>query len=177
MRKNRFIVFGAFLFGGGILLLLTFLFKDDFYLVSSILFILFTLSVIGALLDLRINQYLRVAFLVIGLLFLIASMIGLLIKEENLELPIYCLILAILEIINGCVESVEAYHLFKEKNKMWILIAIDSISEIVLGVLMVFERHETLRFHSILIAADLFFEGAIKFINEFVEDKRGHIAE
>ena len=173
MKRNRFIIFGAFLIGGGVLLLLTFLFKYDFYLVSFMLFILFAISIIGALFDQHINPYLRVAFLVVGLLFLIASMVGLLIKEDNLELPIYCLILAILEIINGCAESVETYHLFKEKNKMWILLAIDSLFEIVLGVLMVFEKHETLRLHSTLIAADLFFEGTIKFINEYVEDKRG----
>ena len=56
---------------------------------------------------------------------------------------------------------------------MGVLFAFDAIFEFVLGVLMSIERHATLRTHVTLIGADLAFEGIIKLINEFVEEKKG----
>lgn len=172
MKKNRFIVFGAFVLGGIALLLMTRFYKDYFYLVSFLMLLIAVIGITNALLDPHLNPYLRVAFLVISLLFLIGSMVGLLIKEDNMPLPIYCLILGILEIINGGAELTEAWHLLKEKNFIWIPFALDALFEVVLGILMVIERDETLRFHTTLISIDLMVEGTLKLINEFVEDKR-----
>lgn len=172
MKKARFIVFGTFILAGIALLLLTLFLKNDFYLVSLLLLLLAVSAIIGAYFDPHINEYLRVAFVVIGLLFFIASMLGLLLKEDIMSVSIYCLVLAILEIINGVAKCIESYEMLKEKNYMGIAFAIDALFEIVIGALMVFEKDATLHLHSTLISGALMYEGIIKLINEYIEDKR-----
>ena len=173
MKRNRFIVFGAFVLGGIALLLLAILYKEDYNLLSLLLLFLSIVTILGAMLDSHINPYLRNAFLVIGLLFLAASALGLLLTEEKMSLPIYCIVLAVLEIINGIIKCFEVYHLFKEKNYMFIAFAIDALFEIAIGTMMIFEKNETLRLHTILISIGLMCEGTAKLVNEFVEDKKG----
>ena len=174
MKRNRFISLGAFVIGGIALILSSLFIKNNHTVVSILCFVLAVVVFLPALLDTRVHPNLRVTLLVIGLLFLIASMFGLLIDEENFPTSIYCLIFAILEIINGIAELNEGVEIIKQKNYvMGILFIIDALIEITLGVLMSIERHATLRTHVILISADLFFEGIIKLINEYVEERRG----
>ena len=109
MKRNRFIVFGAFVLGGIALLLLAILYKEDYNLLSLLLLFLSIVTILGAMLDPHINPYLKNAFLVIGLLFLAASALGLLLTEEKMSLPIYCIVLAVLEIINGIIKCFEVY--------------------------------------------------------------------
>lgn len=173
MKRNRFITFGIFVLGG-ISLLLFLLIKSDYLIVGLLCLVLALVVFIPALLDPHLNKNLRVALLVIGLLFFIASMLGFLLEEEAFPVTIYCLVLAVLEIINGIAELLEGVETIKEKNYvMGILFIVDALIEITLGILMSFERNETLRLHVTLISADLFFEGTIKLINEYVEERRG----
>ena len=173
MKASRFITLGIFFAGGIILLLLTNFMSDDFYLASLLCLVLAIATFVPSFLDEHIHDKLKLILLVIGLLFFIASMVGLWLEEQNLPIHIYCLIFAILEIINGIAELNEAVALIKHKNiVMGILFVLDALFEVVLGILMVIERHETLHLHVTLIACDLFFEGTIKFINTFVEEKR-----
>ena len=147
---------------------------SDFYLVAVLSLGLAVVTFVASLLDPHINQNLRLIIMAFGVLFFILSMLGLLLTENNMPVSVYCLIFAILEILNGITELNEAIGLLKEKNyTMGVLFVIDALIEITLGILMSVERHSTLRTHVILISADLFFEGIIKLINEYVEDKRG----
>lgn len=174
MKRNRFIVFATYIIAGVVLILTSLFLDSDHRVVSVLCFALATVTLVGGILDSHKDDYLRVAIIITGLLFLIAFALGMLLNEENMAVHIYCLVFAILEIINGVFEMNEAVALFKEKNYvMGVLFAIDAIIEVVLGILMSIERHATLRKHVILIAADLFFEGTIKLINEYVEEKRG----
>ena len=174
MKRNRFIAFGTFLLGGAALIISSLLIPEDFFLIVVLCLVLALVTFIPTLLDPHIHKNLRITSLIIGLLFFIASMVGLLIHEENLPPYVYCLIFAILEIINGIAELNEGVAVIKEKNYvMGILLVIDALIEITLGILMSIERHSTLRTHVILISADLFFEGTIKLINEYVEERRG----
>ena len=174
MKRNRFIVFATFVIAGIILILTSQFLDDDFKIVAVLCFALSAVTLVSALLDPHLNDYLRLATIVVGLLFLIAFATGLLVTEENMPVSVFCLIFAILEIVNGVFEMNEAIGLIKEKNYvMGALFVIDSIIELVLGVLMSIERHSTLRTHVILISADLFFEGTIKLINEYIEERRG----
>lgn len=174
MGKSRYVVFATFMVMAVSLVLLSILYERDFLLVSFLCFALAAVTLVSAILDKHINERLRMCIMITGLLFVIAFAIGPLLTADNLPISIYCLIFAILEIINGIFEFNEAVDLIKEKNYvMGVLFAVDAIFEFVLGILMSIERHSTLRHHVILIAADLVFEGIIKLINEFVEEKKG----
>ena len=174
MKRNRFIAFGAFLLGGIALILSSLFIQEDFFVVVVLCLVLSFVTIIPTLLDPHLHPNLRVTSLVIGLMFFVAAMVGLLIHEENLPPITYCLVFAILEMINGVAELNEGVAIIKEKNYvMGVLFIIDALIEITLGILMSVERHSTLRTHVILISADLFFEGTIKLINEYVEERRG----
>ncbi len=174
MKKNRFISFGIFLLGAIVLILVSNFVPDDYYLISILCFVLAVVTFVPTILDPHLNYSLRLTIMVVGLLFFIASMLGLLLEQDSFPLTVYCLVFAIIEIINGIFELNEAVALIKEKNYvMGILFILDSLIEVVLGILMVIERHSTLRLHITLIASDLAFEGTIKLINEYVEDRRG----
>lgn len=174
MKRNRFIAFGSFLLGGIALILSSLFIQEDFFIIVVLCLVLSFVTIIPTLLDPHLHPNLRVTSLIIGLFFFIASMVGLLIHEENLPPYVYCLIFAILEMINGVAELNEGVAIIKEKNYvMGVLFIIDALIEITLGILMSIERHSTLRTHVILISADLFFEGTIKLINEYVEERRG----
>ena len=174
MKRNRFITFGVFVLGGAILILSVLFNTNNFYIVSTLCFVLFLVVFIPTLLDPHLKYFLRISLLVIGLFFLLASLVGLLIHEENLPTHTYCLIFALLEVLNGVAEFCEGVDIVKEKNYvMGALFIVDALIEITLGVLMTIERDETLRIHITLISADLFFEGIIKLINEFIEERRG----
>lgn len=174
MKKNRFISFGIFLLGAIVLIFVSNFVPDDYYLTSILCFVLAVVTFVPAILDSHLNYSLRLTIMVVGLLFFIASMLGLLLEQDSFPLAVYCLVFGIIEIINGIFELNEAVALIKEKNYvMGILFILDSLIEVVLGILMVIERHSTLRLHITLIASDLAFEGTIKLINEYVEDRRG----
>ena len=171
---SRFITFAVFILCGVGLIFTSLFLESDFMVVVTLSFALAAVTIVAGLLDPHLNSRLRLIIIATGILFFVASMIGLLLTEANLPVSVYCLIFAILEIINGILELNEGVGVIKEKNYvMGALFIIDAIIEIVLGILMSIERHETLRHHVILIAADLFFEGTIKLINEYVEERRG----
>lgn len=174
MKRNRFICFGVFVLGGIALLLSSLFVPSDFYVCTILCFVLFLVVFIPGWLDPHLNFNLRITILVVGLLFFLASLVGLLIHEENFPVWVFCIVFAVLEIINGITELNEGVAIIKEKSYvMGILFIVDALFEIVLGILMVFERQEALRSHVILISIDLFFEGTIKLINEYVEERRG----
>ena len=80
---------------------------------------------------------------------------------------------SILELLNGITELIEAIAIFKHKsNVMGVLFTIDAVFEVVLSILLIIEGQHALRTHVILISADLFFEGTIKLINQYVEDRK-----
>ena len=173
MGKSRYITFGTFLIGGIVLILCSQFLKSNFYLASALCFVLAVVTFVSGILDKHLNDYLKVTILVIGLLFLIAFAVGPLVTEENLSLFAYCLIFSILEIINAITELNEAVVLFKHKSYlMGVLFTIDALFELILGILLIIEGQHALRTHVILISIDLFFEGTIKLINSFLEDKR-----
>ena len=174
MKRNRFISFGIFMLCGIALLLTSLLIPSDFHVCVILCFVLFLVVFIPGWLDPHLNFNLRITILVVGLLFFLAAMVGLLIHEENFPVWVFCIVFSILEIINGITELNEGVAIIKEKSYMMgVLFIIDALFEIVLGVLMVIERQEALRSHVILISIDLFFEGTIKLINEYVEERRG----
>lgn len=174
MKRNRFIALGAFLLGGIALILSSLFIQEDFFVIVVLCLVLSFVTIIPTLLDSHLHPNLRITSLVIGLMFFVAAMVGLLIHEENLSPITYCLVFAILEMINGVAELNEGVAIIKKKNYvMGVLFVIDALIEITLGILMSIERHSTLRTHVILISADLFFEGTIKLINEYVEERRG----
>lgn len=173
-KRNRFITFGVFALGGIVLILSSLFVPSNFYVVFILCFVLALVVIIPSLLDPHLKDYLRLALFIIGLLFFLGAMVGLLLNEINLPVPVYCVIFASLEIINGIAEFLEGVDIIKEKNYvMGALFIVDALIEIVLGILMSIEREETLRTHVILISADLFFEGIVKLINEYVEERRG----
>ena len=174
MKRNRFITFGIFVLSGVALLLTSLFVPSDFYVAVILCFVLSLVVFIPGWLDPHLNFNLRITILVVGLLFFIASMLGLLLHEDNFPVWVFCIVFAILEVINGITELNEGVIIIKEKNYvMGVLFIIDALFEIVLGVLMIIERQEALRSHVILISIDLFFEGTIKLINEYVEERRG----
>ena len=174
MKRNRFITFGIFAVGGIVLILSSLFIPSNFFVVVVFCLVLAVVVFVPGLLDSHLNQNLRVALLVIGLLFFIAAMVGLLLEDDNLPVWVYCIIFAILEIINGVAELFEGIDIIREKNYvMGVLFIIDALIEITLGILMSIEREESLRTHVILISVDLFFEGTIKLINEYVEERKG----
>lgn len=174
MKKTRFITFGVFIIGAIGLILTSLFVPNDFWVVTILCLVLSFVVFVPGLLDPHLNQHLRVSVLVIGLLFFIASMVGILLTETNLPVEVFCLIFAILEIINGVAEFLEGFEMITEKNYvMGALFIVDALIEIVLGILMSIERHATLRTHVILISSDLVFEGIIKLINEYVEERKG----
>ena len=175
MKKiSRFITFVTFMSAGVGLILTSLFLQDDFMVVVTLCFALATVTIVAGVLDPHLNQKLRITIIIIGFLFAVAAAVGLILQEGALTVSTYCLIFAILEIINGIAELNEGVGVIKEKNYvMGVLFIVDAVIEIVLGILMSIERHETLRTHVILIAADLFFEGIIKLINEYVEERKG----
>lgn len=174
MLKNRFITFGIFLLGGFTLILASQFMDSDYYIVVTLCFVLSLVVFIPGILDPHLHPRLRLFVLFVGVLFFIASLFGLLLNEDSFLISIYCLIFAILEILNGILELNEGVAMIKEKNYvMGVLFIIDALFEVTLGILMSIERHSTLRTHVILISADLIFEGTIKLINEYVEERKG----
>ena len=89
----------------------------------------------------------------------------------TLEIALYCVFLGSLDLFKGIVKLIEAGMMQKERNKMCYLFFVDSLVEIVLGVLMIIELNATIRTHVVLIGIDIVYEGIIKFINEYVEAK------
>ena len=173
MKKSRFIVFGVFILAGIVLILCSQFLKSDFYLASALCFVLALVIIVSGFLDPHLNDYLRVAVLVVGLLFIIGFAVGPLVTEQNLSVFVYILIFSILELLNGITELIEAIAIFKHKSYvMGVLFTIDAVFEVVLSILLIVEGQHALRTHVILISADLFFEGTIKLINQYVEDRK-----
>ena len=174
MKNIKYIIFVIFLLGGTALILLSNFFPNEYHLVSLLSLIMGIITISTALLDLHLDKRVKILTIIVGLLFAINPLIGLILKEETYSIETYCMVFAIIEICNGIMEMSEALLLLKEKNNMWVAFLIDAFIEIILGMLMIRERDETLRTHVILIGMDLYFEGFIKFINKILEERNEH---
>ena len=173
MQKNRIILFSVFMVVATALLICGVWFPYNFYLAIILSSALAIVVLALAFFDPHMDKRLRIGLYVIGASFAVITLVGLIATEKNISLPTYCLLFAILEVICGAAKIIEAVLVLKEGNKMGIAFIADAIFETVLGLLMVIEKHQTLRTHIILISIDLYFEGIVKFINEMVEVKKG----
>lgn len=170
---SRYLTFGAFILSAIGLILLAIFNATDFTVISLLMLITALVTVISTFLDEHIQPKLRMTFYMLGMVMVIISFVGFAISEEVLSVNTYCIFYGVIEAISGGVKVYEGIVIIKEKNKMGYLFVIDGLIEMVLGILMIIERQEGLRTHLILIAADKVYEGSIKLINTYVEDKKG----
>ena len=180
MRRNKFFryfIFAAFLLVSAALVLLSTLFPSDFHLLALTFLLVSIVTIVSTFLDAHIAKQLRILFYILGGILLASSIVGFILTELNLSVDAYCTVYALMEIISGVVKVYEGITIVREKNKMGFFFIIDGLIEIALGILMTIEKQEGLRTHVYLVAADKVYEGAIKFINEFIEDKRGVVEE
>lgn len=174
LRKyHRYIVLVSFLIGAILLFIFSQTFKSRHNLVTAVFLTISIVTFIGTIFDHKVMRYIRFLLLGTSIAFLVMSFVGLTLKETRLEVELYCLILGIFDIVKGLIKIGEAIYVLKDKNKMGYLFLLDAAVEILLGVLMCIELEETLRTHVILIGINILYEGVMKFINEFVEDKLG----
>ena len=171
-RRDKFITFGVFILGATGLILLSLFLPSDFYLVSLTFLIVGLITIVSGLLDKDVRESTRLVILILGLLYFVFSMIGLLFTETNLSVPLYCIFLGSLDIVKGLGEIVEVVNKFKRKNMMAIAFLIDGLIDLVLGILMVIEKDSTLRLHVNLIAGDCYFECIIRIIDEAIAEKK-----
>lgn len=171
MKRNRIIVLIVFLVFGIALLPDSQLIKSEHSLTAMTFFSIAFVTLIGAVLDSKVNKVIRFSLIGLSLVYMALGFVGQFTDEYALEITVYCLILGIADIVKSLVKIIEASIMLKEKNKMCILFFIDSLIELTLGILMCVEFNEALRLHVILISMDMIFEGIIKFINEYVEER------
>ena len=164
-------MFSTFVLASLALVLFSLFFSSDFHLVAIAFLLVSIVTLISTFLDPHIYRQLRIIFYVIGGGLLAASIAGFILTELNISVEAYCIVYAIMEIISGGVKVFEGIIILKEKNKMGILFIIDGLIEVALGTQMAIEKEEGLRIHLYLIASDKLYEGIIKLINAFVEDK------
>ncbi len=174
-RQDKYITFATFMIGATGLVLLSAFLPSDFYLVALVCLLVAMMTLISAYLDKDIRDSTRLSFFILGLLYFILSMVGFLINEINLPVPVYCVLLGSFDIVKGLGEIIEVVNKFKAKNYMAVAFLIDALIDVVLGILMCIEREETLRLHVNLIAADCYYEGVIRLTDEIIAQKRGYI--
>ncbi len=177
VNKDRITSLITFLIGGAVLILLSNSFDDLRSLLALTFGLLAALTFIGTILDPHCEKETRIALHILSGASLLFCIFGMMIHEDVLSLDTYCLIFGIYGIVKGVVKTYEAINIFREKNKMAFLFLIDSLFEIVIGILMVIELSASLRTHMILIGGDAIYEGIIKFINEILEEKKGLVDE
>lgn len=174
MQKNniyRYINFAGFLISAALFIYFAIEFASDFHLVAIAFLVTSLVTLESTFFDYHIEKKFRITFYVLGILLLIISITGFILTETRISVDAYCIVYAVMEIGSGLVKVYEGSMIIKAKNKMGYFYVIDGIIEIVLGTLMAIEQQEGLRTHLIFIAADKIYEGLIKFINSFVEDK------
>ena len=172
MSRDRVTQLVVYIVAGIVLILLSQSFQTDVSLLALTFGLLAAITFIGTILDPRCKNYIRAALHVTSFIFLICCVLGMMVQKDWFTLDRYCVLFGILGIIKGSVKLVESLYIFKDKNKMAFLFLADSLFEIVIGVLMCIEVSEALRMHVILIGGDAIYEGIIKFINEYFEEKQ-----
>ena len=173
MRKKigKYIILVVFAIVGFALFVCSYAIENDRALVASTFFLTALTTFLGAYLDPRLNKFIRATFIAISFACLALGFFGIFMANITLEIALYCVFLGSLDLFKGIVKLVEAGMMQKERNKMCYLFFVDSLVEIVLGVLMIIELNATIRTHVVLIGIDIVYEGIIKFINEYVEAK------
>ncbi|MCR5185087.1 MAG: hypothetical protein K6C32_03290 [Bacilli bacterium] len=101
----------------------------------------------------------------LSLLFFVVASLPLIFRDGKLTTDTFCIIFGSSECVSGLVKIIEAVHLFNIKDKMAVPFLLDSLFEIVLGVLMIIELEESVRSHVILIGIETMYEGTIKCIH------------
>ena len=173
MAKNRIIPFVTFLVAATVCIILCRFLASDYYLVASVCIAFATAILIPSYLEEHLNSRLRIILFLISGLLLVLALLSLVMTEANLDLKTFCLFFAIIELINGIAEVFEGIFLLKKKDYLAFALFVSALLEIVLGVLMIFERHETLRLHMYLLGANLYFEGIAKFVSETIKERKG----
>ena len=177
LTRDRITSLIIFLVGGAVLILLSTSLDDDFHLLALTFGLLAALTFIGTILDPHCEKETRVALHILSGVSLLFCIFGVMIKKDWFTLDRYCILFGVFGIVKGLVKTYEAINIFKEKNKMAFLFLVDSLFEIAIGILMLIELAESLRLHMILVGGDAIYEGIIKFVNEFIEEKKGIVDE
>ena len=172
-KRNRYFIIIIFYLAAISLILISALVKDASHFIEILFFSLAGLTIVGTLLDSRIDKKLRIGLLSIGGFFLVGGILCLILKNPGyVNVSTLCIIFGVLEILSGLIKVVETIMLAKEHNFMAHLFTVEVVFEITLGILMIIERESGIRLHLNLIAAEKLYEGTIKFFNEFVEERR-----
>ena len=177
INRDRITSLVTFLIGGAVLILLSNSFDDLRSLLALTFGLLAALTFIGTILDPHCEKETRIALHVLSGVSLLFCIFGMMISGDKLSLDTYCLMFGVYGIVKGAVKTYEAINIFREKNKLAFLFLIDSLFEIVIGILMVIELSSSLRLHMILVGGDAIYEGIIKFVNEILEEKKGLVDE
>ena len=173
VMRERLTSLLAVVIAGVVLIILSFSYQSNRALLALKFGLLAAITFIGTVMDHHCKNAIRITLHAISVFAIVLCVVGCMVTEEKFSLDIYALIFGIYGIAKGIIKTVETSFKFAEKNKMaWLFLA-DSIFEIVIGILMCIEMSEAIRVHLILIGGDAVYEGAIKFINEFVEQKIG----
>ena len=177
VTRDRLTSLIVFLVGGIVLILLSSTFDDARSQLALTFGLLAALTFIGTILDPHCEKETRVALHILSGAAIVFCMAGMMIRGEWFTVDKYCMLFGIYGIVKGLVKTYEAINIFKEKNKMEFLFLSDSLFEIAIGILMLVELSASLRLHVFLIGADAIYEGVIKFINEYIEEKKGIVDE
>ncbi len=177
MSRARIASLITFVTGGLVLVLLSFSYQDDFSLLALTFLMLAALTFIGTVLDPHCEKETRIALHICSVAALVFCILGMMIYKEWFTLDRYCMLFGIYGIVKGLVKTYEAINIFKEKNKLAFLFLIDSLFEIAIGIMMLIELSSSLRLHVIFVGGDAMYEGIIKAVNEYLEEKKGLIDE
>ena len=177
MNRDRITSLVTFIVGGVVLIVLSSSFATERDLLALTFGLLAALTFIGTILDPHCEKETRIALHILSVASIVFCILGMMISADWFTLDRYCILFGIYGIVKGLVKTYEAINIFKEKNKMAFLFLIDSLFEIAIGILMLVELSNSLRLHIFLVGADAIYEGIIKFINEYIEEKKGIVDE
>ncbi len=170
-KQNKFISLGISLSAAVALLFLGLYFKNNYFLISILLGIVAITVFANTFLDDFMEVQMRGLFYALALLFVIGSLVGVMLNEQVMSVDVYSLVFGGLEIVSGILKSFEAVMTLIKKRKIGIFMLIDGVAEIVMGILMLIEKEEALRLHVNLIVGEKVYEGAVKTVNAFLEEK------
>ena len=177
MTRERIASLVTFIVGGVVLILLSSTFDDARSMLALTFGLLAALTFIGTILDPHCELETRIALHFLSAVAIVLCVLGMMVRSEWFTVDRYCIFFGIYGIIKGVVKIYEAINIFKEKNKLAALFLADSLFEVAIGIIMIIELSSSLRLHVFLIGADAIYEGTIKFINEYLEEKKGIVDE
>lgn len=147
------------------------LLKNHYFLIIVLSMIMAATTYFTTYYDIHINKVIRQLLIFVSFAFVVVALVGVWFKG-HMDAATFSIVFGATEAFSGLIKIVEAIDLLRRKNKIGFAFLCDALIEVVLGVLMIIEKDETLVLHVNLIAADKIYEGTIKLIHIILHERK-----